>query len=293
MFQFYAVLPNYELRHLHVHRDVQQELTAKFRREADRALRDKHVVPFSSQYPRAQKHEILVVEDFPLPARFVDDVKDSNHCDDIEIQDVDARHVKAIVGATADQDGERVEIAIFKELSGSRILDRSPWNFFLDGNTLNRLDRPGLAIPEPVHAVYKDGDMFFAYETARRFVDLTGLCTEAAAEDIDEFLEWGPVVFRGAGDLHEAADSWCLRRISMVLASEIWTRVTVQQIKEQADTFGVALVIEMVDGKESIVLPGDRASLKDVLKLLNQDFFYSLLDGRPMYAGIKMPYQAP
>ena len=48
---------------------------------------------------------------------------------------------------------------------------------------------------------------------------------------------------------------------------------------------------ESVNGEEAIILPEDRASLKDVLKVLNQDFFYALLDGAPMYAGIKTPHQ--
>lgn len=292
VFQFYAVLPTFELRHLHVRGEVQQQLTDKFRREANRALRDKHVVPFSSQYPTAQKHELLTIADFPLPEQFQVDVRDPNHCDDIRIEDVDGRHVKAIVGAAPTDDGEDVEIAVFKELSGARILDRSPWNFFLDGNTLTRLDRPGLAIPEPVHAVYRDGDLyFFAYETARRFLDLTGLYREAAIEDIEAFLEQGPVIFSGDVQLREVADSWCLRRISMVLASEVWKRVTVQQIREQAAAFGVIVDTEAVNGEDTIILPDTRTALKDVLKVLNQDFFYSLLDRTPMYAGIKVPVE--
>lgn len=288
MFQFYVVLPNFELRHLHVIQNVQRELTDKFRHEADSAMRNKHIVPFSSQYPTAQRHELLVIRDFPLSEHFKEDVQDSNHADDVEIGDIDGRHVKAIVGAAPHDDGENVEIAVFKELSGSRILDRSPWNLFLEDNTLTRLDRPGLAVPEPVHAVYRDGDLhFFSYETARRFVDLTGLYREAVKEDIDTFLAQGPVIFNGDGTLHEISDSWCLRRISLVLSSEVWKRVTVPQIKDQADAFGVVINTESVNGEDHIVLPEDRASLKDVLKVLNQDFFYSLLDNTPMYAGIK------
>jgi hypothetical protein len=292
VFQFYVVLPNFELRHLHVQQDIQRELTDKFRHDAERTLRNKHIVSFGSQYPTAQKHELLVISDFSLSEQFRECVEDSNHCDDIEMADLDGRHVKAIVGAVSEDDGNNVKIAVFKELSGTRILDRSPWNFFLHGNTLTRLDRPGVAIPEPVHAVYQGGELyFFSYETARKFVDLTSMYTEAAEEDLEAFLEQGPVIFRG-GTLREVTDSWCLRRISMVLSSRVWTRVTVQQIQEQAATFGVILDTEPVNGEETIVLPEDRASLKDVLKVLNQDFFYSLLDHTPMYAGIKVPVEA-
>lgn len=293
MFQFYVVLPSFELRHLHVEQDIQKELTNKFHGEAEKALDDKHTVEFGSQYPTAQKHELLVIRNFPLSEQFKEDVRDSNHCDDIEIDDIDGRHVKAIVGARPQDDGE-VEVAVFKDLNGSRILDRSPWNFLLDGSTLTRLDRPGLSIPNTTHAVYADNNLyFFSYETARKFIDLTGLYTEAAREDIDTFLREGPVRFDGDGALYEVADSWCLRRISMVLSSKVWERVTVSHIKQRADMFGVSVDTETVGGTETIVLPEDRASLKDVLKVLNQDFFYSLLDSQPMYAGIKLPVEAP
>jgi hypothetical protein len=293
VFQFYAVLPGRELRHLHVKRDIQQELTEKFETEASKAVKDKHEIPFSAQYPTALKHEILLVQDFHLPDRFVEDVEDSNHCDDIKMKDIDGRHVKAIVGATPNEDGEGVQKAIFKELSGARIMDRSPWHFYLEGSYLTRLDKPGLAIPDNVHAVYQDGDLrFFSYDTAKKFLDLTGIYMEAAKEDMETFLSEGPVTFDSKEEtLDKVADSWCRRRISMVLASEVWTRVTVSEIKREAGSFGVEIHTRDKEGTETIILPETRAGLKDVLRVLNQDFFYSLLDREQMVAGIKTPHQ--
>lgn len=292
MLQFYAVLANFELRHLHVSADIQADLTNKFRGEAAAATIGKHAIRFHPGYPTAQRGEVLTIPDFPLSEQFQEDVRDPGNCEDMDIEELDGRHVKAIVGASAENGGD-VEIAVFKELSGARILDRSPWNFFLDGNSLTRIDRPGVAIPDKVHAIYRDGGLyFFSYETARRFVDLTGLYREAVEADIDKFMDEGPVVFSGSGNLHDVLDSWSRRRISLILASRVWDRVEVREIRDRAAQFEVTVELKSVGGAESIVLPDNRAALKELLKVLNQDFFYTILDNTPMYAGIKVPVDA-
>jgi hypothetical protein len=285
--QFYAVLPDFELRHLHVEQGIQAELTSKFRREAAAFLQGKEVIEFEPGYARAERGEVLVTRSFPLPERFKEDVRDSNHCEDINPQDLSHRNVKAVVGATARDEDGAVDIAVFKEMSGARILDQRAFSFVLDGNTLNRIDRPGLVIPEPVHAVYEGGDLYFSsFETTRRFVDLTEIYSEASHADIEEFLSSGPVAFEGDGTIHDVVDTWSRRRISMILESHVWEQITVPEICAQAAAFGVT--VETKDGGGTLVLKADRAYLKDVLKVLNQDLFHSILTNTPMYAGTKV-----
>ena len=285
MLQFYAVLPSFELRHLHVEQGIQADLTNKFRREAVAFLQGNEVIEFETSYPTAQRGEVLMLRNFELPDRFKEDVRDSNHCEDMNPRDLSHRNVKAVVGASAQDDG-MVGIAVFKEISGARIIDQN-WGFLLDRNTLTRIDHPGLVIPEPVHAVYENGDLYFSsYETTRRFLDLTGMYSEASRADIEEFLSGGPVTFEGDRTIHDIVDTWSRRRISMILESRVWEQITVQEICEQAARFGVN--VETRSGGEQLVLPDNRAGLKDVLKVLNQDLFHSILTDTPMYAGTKV-----
>lgn len=287
MLQFYAVLPDFELRHLHVEQGIQAELTNKFRREAASFLHGKEVIRFEPGYPTAQRGEVLVLRSFPLPEHFQEDVRDPNHCEDINPRDLSHRNVKAVLGASARDEDGAVDLAVFKEMSGTRILDRKAFGFLLDGNTLTRIDHPGLVIPEPVHAVYEGGDLYFSsYETTRRFMDLTGTYAEASHADIEDFLSGGPVVFEGEGSIHDVVDTWSRRRISMILDSRVWEQITVPEICAQAAAFGVT--VETKDGGGTLVLKADRAYLKDVLKVLNQDLFHSILTNTPMYAGTKV-----
>lgn len=285
MLQFYVVLSNFELRHLHVEQSIQAELTNKFRREATAFLHAKEVIEFEPGYPTAQTGEVLVLRRFELSEQFEECVRDSNHCEDIDPQELSRKHVKAVVGA-ATGDDDRVSIVVFKEMSGTRIIDQK-WGFLLDRHTLTRIDSPGLVIPEPVHAVYEGRDLYFSsYETTRRFLDLTGMYSEASRVDIEEFLSGGPVTFEGDGTIHDIVDTWSRRRISMILESRVWEQITVREICDQAARFGVDL--ETRNGGEQLLLPDNRAGLKDVLKVLNQDFFHSILTNTPMYAGTKV-----
>lgn len=143
MLQFYAVLPDFELRHLHVEQSIQADLTDKFRHEAAAFLQNKEAIEFEPGYPTSQRGEVLVLRDFPLPERFQEDVRNSNHCEDIAPQDLSHRNVKAVVGALARDEDGAVEIAVFKEMSGARILDQRAFGFLLDGSTLT----PGYIIP--------------------------------------------------------------------------------------------------------------------------------------------------
>lgn len=142
-------------------------------------------------------------------------------------------------------------------------------------------------IPEPVHAVYEGGDLYFSsYETTRRFMDLTETYGEASQANIEEFLSVGPVTFEGDGTIHDVVDTWSRRRISMILESRVWEQTPISEICSQAATFGVT--VETTDCGDTLLLKDDRAYLKDVLKVLNQDFFHSILTNTPMYAGTKV-----
>lgn len=293
MLQFYAVLSNYELRHIHVEQFIQRDLTNKFRREAAAFMQGKREVPFAPSYPTAQSGEILVQRDFSLPQRFVEDVLDPNHCDDISPQDLNQRHVRALVGAEANAEGG-VRTAVFKDLQGARIIDQSPWTFFLHRNTLTRPDHPGLAVPEPVHALYENGNLYFrSYDTTKKFLDLTGIFSEASRDDVASFLDEAPVVFQGNGSIYDLADTWTRRRISMMMLDPVWRYIGVADIcaiaNELEEAVGPLPFQVQADGTgEHLVLPNDRAGLRELIRFLNQDVFRSILTGELYYSGVKI-----
>jgi hypothetical protein len=284
--QFYVVLSSLELRHVHVEQDIQQDLTNRFSREAEAYLHGKQAIDFAPSYLTAQKGEVLVARDFALPSQFREDVADPNHCEDISPRHLNDRNVKALVGAEARDDGS-VRIALFKELSGARIIDQSPLNFFLRRNTLTRADHPGLAVPERVHAVYEDGDLYFhSYDTAKKFVDLAGIYSEAAHEDVETFLNTAPVVFEGEESFYDLTDAWSRRRISMILANPVWDRISVQEIGEKAEV--LPFTVETRNGGESLLLPSNKAQLRELIRFINQDNFRSILTDELHYAGSKI-----
>jgi hypothetical protein len=291
--QFYAVLLNYELRHIHVEQSIQTDLTNKFQRDAAEFMNGKRQVPFAPSYSTAQKGEVLVQKGFILPDRFVEDVADPIHCEDISPRDLNERHVKALVGAAADDEGA-TRIAVFKDLAGARIIDQSPWTFFLSRNTLTRPEHPGLAVPRPVHALYENENLYFhSYDTTKKFLDLTGIYNEASREDVARFLHEAPVLFQGSGDVYDLADTWTRRRISMMMVDPVWQHITVPEICAVASELESALgplpfQVRADEHGESLLLPDDRAGLRELVRFLNQDVFRSILTGELFYSGVKI-----
>lgn len=303
MLQFYAVVEipdtsdgiQYQLRLLDFEHTVQQNLTQTFLNDAEKFTSGKHEINFDPGYLKASRGEILVVSGFSLPEHFAEDVRHPTNCEKISATDLNERKVKAVVGAGADEeesteDEDVVDVAVFKALSGTKVLSEPKGTkaFLLHGDTLVENDDPGFIIPEPVHAVYRKGNLYFqSYDGTKRFLNLDVIYRDASRSDVSRFLEESPVVFEGDTDLYDFADSWSLRRISLIIANPVWERVSVETICERSRSLPVP-IDTTPDGK-SIVLPSDRRRLRELLKLLNRSIGREVLTDDLIYSGSHVP----
>jgi hypothetical protein len=296
--QFYVVValinsdstPRYELRLLDFEEENRQRLTHKFLHEADKFTRKKHEVNFDPGYMKAERGEILVARGFTLPDTFVEDVRHPTHCDKISAEDLHHKRVKAVVGASADNE-TGIDIAVFKELSGTRVLSDATGSlaFLLHRDTLVEADDPGFIIPEPVHAVYRDGNLYFqSYDTAKKFVDLGVIYRDASREDVNSFLQDSPVSFEGAdSDFYDFIDTWSLRRISLIINNPVWETISVDDIRLRSSSLPVS--VETTPDGASIVLPNDKSRLRELLKLLNRNIGREVLTDELIYSGSQIP----
>ncbi len=298
MLQFYVVVAisdaggntQHELRYLDFEEQVRQRLSHKFLHEADKFTLNKHQVNFDPGYMKAQRGEVLVAQGFRMPGSFVRDVRNPTGCDKISARDLNDRRVKAVVGAS-DADEESINIAVFKELSCTRVLSEptGALAFLLHSDTLVEANDPGFVIPEPVHAVYREGNLYFkSYDTTKRFLSLDSIYRDASRDDVRRFLQDSPVIFDGEGDLYDFADSYSLRRISLIIANPVWQRMSVQDICGRASSLPIP--VEATPDGQSIVLPGDRARLREVLKVLNRNIGREVLTDDLIYAGSQVPH---
>ncbi len=289
MLQFFAVLPDYEIKHLSVTAQLQETLTAKFQGDADRFREGKEFVEFDIGY-KTDDEELFRVPEFELAEDLQRCVLTVEACPRMTQGELSEGRIRAIIGASAKQDGS-VDTAIFKRLDTSKVLDRRKWDLRYDGDTLSRSRTPGLVVPDSVSAVYADGNLYFSsHRTANQVLDLTNLFVEASDADIERFLEDGPLQFESTDKVKELADGWSRRRIKMISSQRVWTQADVSEISDWAGQFGVQIEIATNDvGKSVIKLLEDRPEFKNLLRVLNEDFFEAPFSGRRFLTNSKRP----
>lgn len=275
--QFYAVQRDYKTKHLKVRANEQEELADKFKQDAERYRSGKEVVGFDSGW-NTEDHELFKIDGFELPKDLQRCVRSADGCEDMTASEFDEGNIKAMFGASVNQAGD-VETVIFKNIDKSMIVNRNRINLRYDlrydQETITRTDAPGLAVPDSVAAVYMGGTLYFSSRrTAGQVLDLTVTFETASNADVQDFLNSGPLLFESVDDVQEIADDWSRRRIKMISSNPVWQEVDVSDIRGWAKECGVEVkVVTDAEGRQLIELPSDRAGLKNLLRVLNEDFF--------------------
>jgi hypothetical protein len=207
--------------------------------------------------------------------------------------------VKALVAvetdyapAEGDNEQERrlVRQVAFKRLNKSRIIDRSVLRILWSRDTFDRIDGPGMTIPEGLDALYEEGTLYFnSYQTASGFLDLTGAFEEATEPQIDDVMNQGILRFAGEGTIHDFLSPTNKRAISMLWRSGRLSRLRVQDVREQAEVYGIDLQLDESGHEERILVPETNKDFKVLLDLLNQNYFPGIFDGEHYVANSKRP----
>jgi hypothetical protein len=166
----------------------------------------------------------------------------------------------------------------FQSFNRRQMLMTNGFSIILHGDTFRRLEEPGLILDSRLAALI-DGDSLFlrSYAQASRVLDLTNYYSEATNEEIAEFLESDRLHCEDVAALKDAADTWVRRKIAILRRSGAVSQLAPRKVKTAGAEFDVTIVIKRVNGKDTIVLPGDRASLKDLLRFLDEDYYKSPL----------------
>jgi hypothetical protein len=67
------------------------------------------------------------------------------------------------------------------------------------------------------------------------------------------------------------------RKVAILSKSEVMAQLSPKKARSVAETFGLAIAVKRIDGKDRIILPVDRRALKDLLRFLDEDYYKSAL----------------
>lgn len=296
------MMPDQRLRLIESSPRVDEALTRMFEDDI-RTYRKTDSVPFYPDYTPRRGAERLRIDGFELPEVMHRGAARWHSRDKLEPDLIRLRGVKAIVAVDTEQvSGEsealdtsdiprrRITQAAFKRIDKSRIIDQTVLRIVWDRETFDRIDGPGLTVPEGLDAFYEDRSLYFnSYQTANGFLDLTDWFNEASAPQIDEVMGEDVLLFDGEDTIHEFVNATCKRSLSMLWRSGRLRQIEVADVKEHANKYNVKIATKFSNGKEKVVVPGTNKEFKQLLDLLNQNYFPGIFDGEAYVANSKRP----
>ncbi|ANX04293.1 Kiwa anti-phage protein KwaB-like domain-containing protein [Immundisolibacter cernigliae] len=252
-----------------LHQALQDALSQSWQDQYDAFVADVDEIDFNAGY-QPEEHERFRLPDFALPDWLANEnsqtVPDLDAITDNENL-VDA--IRGIVGVARNDRNE--ELMLFQNFSKAHVIQ--PGRFlFLQNNTYETTQRPGLTLDGKLSAVYLPADnklLFHNFRTVNTFLPLADFYEEASEQEIRGVLNHDRLTPEDPDALATGANQWFRKRFAMLRDSGILDRFTAQQIANHSEGFEVDIHL---DG-DQIVFPSDRAQAKRLLQFLNEEIF--------------------
>lgn len=272
---FYAVVQEGDTRRaarILMNLQLQQDLGALFRAQAD-ALIGMEIKRLAYQPGYSPgDDEAHVLEKFPLPQWLAAIVTAPDAPAPLTEKEIAGRAIKALLGVQPPVSAKA--LLLFQSFDATQIIEPGGFTLLLSKGTFNRVSTSGIAIGTKVGAAIEKGDLVFRSETVvRRFLDVDAFFKEATDEEIGAFLHDRHLSVAEPGRVVAAADRWVRTKITAITRGKVLSRVALSEIARVGRAFGVS--VESKGGK--LVVPSQKAQLKSLLRLLDDDLLYSTL----------------
>lgn len=259
----------FRLLRVPLHQTLQDSLAETWERQYDAFIDGLQEIAFDVGY-RPEGQECFGVPGYELPLWLADE--DSETVPDLDaISDNEAMvdHIKGIVALAQDDHGE--ELMLFQNFTPSKVI-RPGLFLFLQRDTYESAERPGLTLDRKLSAVYRPADerLFFRnFHTVNSFLSLSDFYKEASEGEIRNILAHERLAPEDV-DVHaESASQWFRKRFAMLRDSGILDQFTADDIRGRSDGYDV--VVQIVDDR--IVFPADKSEAKKLLQFLNEELF--------------------
>ena len=256
--------------------ELQEELSAHFANLYERDFSDEHkVLDFEPGYrPEPGAEEVSEIAPFEAPTAIVDAIKSPAAPSAVTKEELEGGSVRATFGVDMV-----TGVAVFQYVDSGMIIKRGALAVILSGDAFQKRDSSGLEIGNKLHAALIGTALRFEkYHFANRIFDLSARFEAASNPQIDEFL--GHPLFADMSKpslFKEVADTWCRRKIRAIHASGQLDRISMDALQTAASKCGVNLAFDGVGPDRTLILPSTKKELKDVLRLLDDDYLDSLL----------------
>jgi hypothetical protein len=271
-FQLAAIIKQgTEMRLLRIplHQNLQRMLAETWQEQYDSFFDGIDEIDFNPGY-QPEDHERFCLEDYEVPPGLTHE--DSQTVADLDAITNNERLVDSIRGIVAFAKNEKgEELVLFQKFSRSHVI--RPGRFlFLQNNTYETSQRPGLTLDNKLSAVYLPAEkklFFHNFRTANTFLPLADFYEEASEEQIRNVLKHKLLAPEDADALATDSNQWFRKRFAMLRDSGVLDEYSARQIQQRSTGYDVDVRIS----KGKIVFPAEKPVAKKLLQFLNEELF--------------------
>ena len=271
--------PERRILRIPLSRDVQAEVSALFeRQDADFTGTAQEEIPFDGKY-KPDSGECLIISDYSD----IDGLHEAiaNPLDYLEINPSEAEfsNIKALFSGFS-RAGD-TSVALIQYFDKRKIISKSGiLSLFHQENVYRKVDGVGITLDTELTAVLEGSTLkFFSFFKARRIFDLSAHYTEATDADLRAFAEMPSIHAPDVAGLIGMSDQWVRGKVAILRQSRILQTVPAETIASEAAKFNIVVQTKEIGGKQVIVLPDNKTELKKLLRLLDEDYYLSVLAG--------------
>lgn len=266
-YNFFAIVddPSDRIRRIQTDQSLQQELISLFNDQVAAFKADKEEVEFSDSYTPGQG-EIFCIDDFELSDDIVQALENPLNVSILNLPVDSEEKIRGIFGGIWTQ-GHK--LAFFQIFDSRRVLAKK-WAILFSGQTFSKLDKGGLILDQKLVALVEDEKLFFeSFFFARRILKLDQYFKEATDSEIDSFIASALFDVGDADKIKKAADSFIRKKVAILIKNNALNSLTAAQIQASAQRFNVNVQLS----SNKIRFPEDRRSIKELLRVVDEDYF--------------------
>jgi hypothetical protein len=252
-----------------LHQDLQRMLAENWNEQYDSFFDQIQEIDFNPGY-QPEDHEHFCLEDYEPPSWLAHENSQSVaglNAINNDLKLVDS--IKGIVAFAKNKGGE--ELVLFQKFSRSHVI--RPGRFlFLQNNTYETSQRPGLTLDNKLSAVYLPVEkklFFHNFRIANTLLPLADFYEEASQEQIREVLKHKLFAPEDVDTLATDSNQWFRKRFAMLRDSGVLDEYSAKQIQQRSKSYDVEVHLS----KGKIVFPAAQPAAKKLLQFLNEELF--------------------
>lgn len=257
--------------------DLQDELNDYFNKLIHSYWQDKEIIEFDGRYS-ANNDEIMEISGFHLPESLSETIENPLSAEILDLS-MNEDRLYAIVASLQDEESNNP--IIFQTFDSRKLLSKR-FSIIQSNMAYSKLNSPGLVIDNKIAAVYLNNSIFFSsFHNARRVLDLSYYYREATDEDLSSFAEIENIKVEDEQWFVENADTTIRKKVALLQRNKVIENLSIDEIERSSHGLGIQLQIEEGrNGAKYLVIPRNKAKVKETLRFIDEDYFEAPLTHR-------------